>query len=128
MIVYRYRTLQATNEMVYVCRIGDTQSHLIVDDYKARFSKFDLHGQAIVGAVQEIVGEAMNRLVDSFNAHNVEACALRDLVRMPHEVQLLRIDRPFRTEEDARHHLLQDMCDILADTEYRAFTTTITLN
>lgn len=128
MIVYRYRTLESLHEMVYTCRLGNTHTMATVDDYRAKFSKHDLHGQAIRDVVESMAAAAMNQIVSSFGATDIEACDLRSLVRIPDEVQLLRIDKPFRTAEDARHYLAKDMRDILADVEYRAFTTTITLN
>lgn len=129
MIVYRYRTLDALHEMKYVTFLGDTTSTASVDDYRAKFSKFDLHGQAIRAVVEGMVGACMNKLVEAMQVTDcVQECELRGLVKVPHEVQLLRIGKAFHDEVAAAEHLRKDMGDILADTEYRAFTTTISLN
>jgi len=128
MIIYRFRTLSALNEMKYITKLGDRYVATVVDDYKAKFSQFDLHHQALRVVAEDMVVNCMEELIKAMNIESsLEQCHVRDIVKTPHDVQLIRIDKPFKDDAHASAHLEKKMEDILADVEYRAFATTLSL-
>jgi len=128
MIIYRFRTLGALNEMKYVTMLGDKYVAAVVDDYKAKFSQFDMHGAALRAVAEDMAVACMEKLIETMNIESsLDQCHARDLIKPPTEVQLIRIDKPFKDDAAASAHLEQPMEAILADTEYRAFSLTVSL-
>lgn len=128
MIIYRFRTLTAMHEMKYITKLGDKYVATVVDDYKAKFSQFDLHHQALRIVAEDMAVNCMEELIKAMNIESsLEQCHARDIVKAPNEVQLIRIDKPFKDDAHASAHIEKKMEDILADVEYRAFTTTVPL-
>ena len=128
MIIYRFRTLTALNEMKYITKLGDKYVATVVDDYKAKFSQFDLHHQALRVVAEDMAVCCMEELIKAMNVESsLDQCHIRDLVKPPNDVQLIRIDKPFKDDAHASAYLEKKMEDILADVEYRAFTTTVSL-
>jgi hypothetical protein len=114
--------------MKYVTTMGSTHVATSVDDYKAKFSQYDLHHQALRIVAEDMVVACMDVLIESMRIEScLDRCHARDLIKPPNEVQLVRIDKPFKDEAHAGAHLAKPMEDILADVEYRAFTTTVQL-
>ena len=128
MIIYRYRTLDALNEMVYVSMLGDHHVVTCVDDYKAKFSQFDMHHVALCRIAEDMAMFLTDMLTDVMNiTRPLDACHMRDMIKPPNEVTLIRIDKPFRSNGEAVAHIANPMEEILADVDYPTFITTVTL-